>query len=110
MKANEFIKKHDLQYTKSIIEQFPKHTHVTNDGRMFINEDTCCNHIKNQLGELVKMSELKRLIESHELVEKRGGLSEAKAVEQQYWNSGVGAAMIVAMELKQAILDVESCQ
>ena len=107
MKANEFIKEHGLQHTKSIIEQFPKHTHVTNDGRMFIDEDTCCNHIKNQLGELVKMSELKRLVESHELVEKDFGSIEIAEYEHMvsgcysdpYW-----------LRVKQAILDVESCQ
>lgn len=55
-----------------------------------------------------KVEELKKLVDAWELIQKRGGLSEAKAIEQQYWNSGVGIAMAVAMELKQAIELVES--
>ena len=57
-----------------------------------------------------RTDDLKTLVDAWELVESRGGLSEAKAIEQQYWNSGVGSAMFVAMEIKQAIKLVESCQ
>lgn len=100
MKANEFIREHGLQYTKSILEQFQKHTHVTNDGRMFIDENTCCNHIKHQLNGVVKMGDLKQLIESHELVEYSGGLVKAKRLLLAFYYK----------PLAQAILDVESCQ
>ena len=65
MKANEFVKEHGLQYTRNLVRDYPNHTHVTDDGRMFINENTCVSHIKVQLNELVKMDDLKRLVESH---------------------------------------------
>lgn len=119
MKANEFIKEHGLQYTKSIIEQFPNHTHVTNDGRMFIDENTCCNHIKYQLGELVKMDELKRLVEAHEIIRLFKSLDHAKIEAQACENSkhseilvklDIGVGYIWLSRVKQAILDVESCQ
>lgn len=44
---------------------------------------------------------LKRLVESHELVEKLGGLDEAKIYVPDGYKSE---------RLKQAIADVESCQ
>lgn len=65
MKANKFMKEHGLQYTRNLVRDYPNHTHVTDDGRMFINENTCAEHIKVQLNELVKMDDLKRLVESH---------------------------------------------
>lgn len=99
MKANEFIKIHGLQYTKNIIEQFPKHTHVTNDGRMFINENTCASHIKFQLSDVLKIADLKRLVESHEWVGLCGGLEDARAL----------AVVHNDVALFESIADVESC-
>lgn len=123
MKANEFIREHGLQYTKSILEQFPKHTHVTNDGRMFIDENTCCNHVKRQLGELVKMSELNRIVESHALVQSYKGcgkprehaLSTAKFTLNHFKLTRELEVEIYGnndreVRLEQAILDVESCR
>ena len=100
MKANKFMKEHGLQYTRNLVRDYPNHTHVTDDGRMFINENTCVSHIKVQLNELVKMDDLKRLVESHELVEKLGGINKAKDYVPDGYKSE---------QLKQAIADVESC-
>ena len=99
MKANEFVKMHGLQYTKNIIGQFPKHTHVTNDGRMFIDENTCASHIKFQLNDVLKISDLKRLIESHEWVGLCGGLEDARALAVVHNDDA----------LFESIADVESC-
>lgn len=67
------------------------------------------NHGYNSLFTEDFSKRLKQILDAFELVEKRGGLAGAKAVEQQYWNSGVGSAMIISMELKQAIELVEKC-
>ena len=105
MKANKFVRKHGLQYTRNLVRDYPNHTHVTDDGRMFINENTCPSHIKVQLNGLVKMDDLKRLVESHELVKDYYGLTRAKEhAESKYTAPELKAA------LKQAIADVESCQ
>ena len=104
MKANEFVKAHGLQYTRNLVQDYPNHTHVTDDGRMFINENTCTSHIKVQLSGLVKMDALKRLVESHELVGKMGGVEKSKLKVQGNRLSYKRSAM-----LSKAITDVESC-
>ncbi|MDK1683513.1 hypothetical protein [Acinetobacter terrestris] len=105
MKANEFVQEHGLPYTRNLVRGYPNHTHVTDDGRMFINENTCVSHIKVQLNELVKMDDLKRLVESHEVVMDYYGLTRAKEhAESNYTAPELKAA------LKQAIADVEACE
>lgn len=83
MNAVEFVKKHGWEYARHIL---------SDDAPIVVGLD--CN-------------ELKRLIESWELIEKLGGLIKAKEVYQQYWNSGVGSAMGHAIEIEQAIKLVE---
>lgn len=107
MKANEFVKEHGLQYTRNLVRGYPNHTHVTDDGRMFINENTCVSHIKVQLNELVKMDDLKRLVESHEVVESCGGLDLAKRELQR--QSILRWINPETERLRGAIADVESC-
>ena len=72
MKANEFVKKVGIEAVKSYIAAYKDHL----------------------------TDELKRLVESHELVEKLGGLDEAKIYVPDGYKSE---------RLKQAIADVESC-
>lgn len=61
--------------------------------------------------------DLKRLVESHELIASRGGLDAAKhelIALQKHLNNTFGWVTIITSEkidrLKQAIADVESCQ
>lgn len=49
--------------------------------------------------------QLKRLVGSHDLVEEHGGIGEAKLFISDYSND-----VSEIYDLKQAILDVESCQ
>ncbi|MCU4501418.1 hypothetical protein KTI59_15215 [Acinetobacter radioresistens] len=106
MKATEFVKKHGWGETQRIIQDYPSHTHVTSDARMFIKEHSCMEEIKRQLVGLVKISELKRLVESHELVQSYGGLSKSrKWIERTVFK--LSDSMIA---LKKAIADVEACQ
>lgn len=77
MKANEFFKKVGIEAVKSYIVAYGDHL----------------------------TDELKRLVESYELVESYGGLEDATKVCIQLHCKGVGDH-----RLKQAIADVESCQ
>lgn len=83
MKANEFFKKVGIEAVKSYIVAYDDHL----------------------------TDELKHLVESHELVEKLGGIKNAKrklSTEQSepYYNY----SRQLVDSLKQAIADVESCQ
>ena len=89
MKANEFFKKVGIDAVKSYLVAY---------------EDDLTN-------------DLKRLVESHELVESRGGLDAANhelILLQKHLNNTFGYVTIITSEkienLEQAIADVESCQ
>ena len=99
MNAVEFVKKFGWERATELLKECP--VEMPYIGR--------CGFSKTEYNDFVCKDNLKTLVDAWELVEKRGGLSKAKEIEQQYWNSGVGCAMFVAMELKQAITLVESC-
>lgn len=80
MKAIEFIKKFGCEYTVDLLKNYPSHTHTTDDGRMFFNENTCANEIKVQLIELVKFCDLKKYTDAYELVQRFGGLGRVSSV------------------------------
>ena len=110
MKANEFVKKHGLESTKDIVKHYGNHTHVTEDARMFVTEkfykETRANYA-DDLNSMVKIAGLKRLVESHELVEKLGGIEPAKCYAI---DANACGAFDDEIKIKQAIADVESCQ
>ena len=83
MKANEFVKKFGIDGAKAKADQLG---------------------ILSDLGDKLSIfdEDLKRIVESHELIEKHGGLKEAYLK--------IGFYSVNAEELKQAIADVESCQ
>ena len=102
MNAVEFIKQYG--WSKSTVIVFESIGHGANTFY-----DTHDELYYGQINDIrVSVTELKEYVDAWELIQKRGGLSEAKAIEQQYWNSGIGIAMAVAMEIKQAIELVES--
>ena len=93
MKANEFVKKFGWEAAKHIDYE---------DSVILVDLD---------------YNDLKRLVESYELVESRGGLDAAKhelILLQKHLNNTFGYVTIITSEkienLKQAIADVESCQ
>lgn len=112
MQANEFVKTHGLESTKDIVKHYGNHTHITDDARMFITEEfykeTRANYV-DDLNSMVKMEDLKRLVESHELVQSKGGIEKAKAIVADSFIWGLGGR-VYANPLEQAIADVESCQ
>lgn len=87
MKANEFVKKSGWDYAIALV-----------------NASNICGIDKS----IVDIEELKRLIESHELVESFGSVSQAK-----FWvdmMDGSDSMQKRIDRVKQAIADVESCQ
>lgn len=98
MKANEFVRKFGLDTFRLSIG------FVSTRKYLVVHEDEIdfADEIKPSHGECVfDRSEVERLIESHELVERLGGLKEAKEYVPYNYKSE---------QLKQAVLDVESCQ
>lgn len=85
MKANEFIKKYGWEYSKHILNE---------DSVILVDLD---------------YENLKRLVESHELVESKGGLTKAKEIlaDNPVWCFG---SKRYSSPLERAIADVESCQ
>ena len=103
MKANEFIKKSGINKAKKGLKlciDSGKELHVIHGGK-------------------IDLDDLKRLVESHELVESYKGLHCAKntlcllqssmEIGLYHGMDGVDAATEIP-RLKQAIADVESCQ
>ena len=102
MKANEFVKKHGLNKAKVLL---------STQGKTIANlkSEYTVEQLKEYQGyivsdDLISLVELKRLVESHELVKEHGSIDRAKMyVERPY------TAPEVVDRLKQAIADVESC-
>lgn len=92
MKATEFVKKHGLVTAKWILsdQKFapPRSVHLEPHEVEFTKND------------------LKRLVESHELVESCGGVNKVN----QYLKDGNVFRFEEKPLMKQAIADVESCQ
>ena len=98
MKANEFVKKHGLNKAKVLL---------STQGKTIANlkSEYTAEQLKEYQGyivsdDLMSLVELRRLVESHELVENWGGLDDAKFALQ---------LVRYPERLKQAIADVESC-
>lgn len=87
MRANIFLKENGLKKCSRIVEDLIEQGHN---------------------GEFVK--DLKRLVESHELVEKVGGLSIAKDFYKKFECVHVGLDLVSCRSLGKAIADVESCK
>ena len=109
MKANEFVKKFGWDEVKRIVSTYTNATHVIDDARLFINDvqyKKHCGWFADSLDSMVTFNDLKRLVESHELVQSYGGVDIAKNCEYTEDLDRV----IYNVELAKAILDVESCQ
>lgn len=112
MKATEFVKKKGYKTAKLIVDcwcDYPE-TDVYLPDMM---EYTFIAIAPTENCPFVSLCELKRLVESHELVESIGGLPAAKAhlnsVAERCVNGGLEAVREQYKILKQAIADVEAC-
>lgn len=107
MKANEFVKKFGISYAIEVL--------AANNKCKFFCKELSSGSIKMtdcysdtpdiDPSQWVEIKDLKRLVKSHELVEKLGGIDTAEAESGSYYTSE--SRMI---EISQAIADVESCQ
>jgi hypothetical protein len=100
MKANEFVKKFGWLRAKQILNYADKdHISFLADGI----STTYSHYDKN----MISLDDLKRLVESYELVESYGGYDLAKEVKNITPLRKKSYDLIE--KLKQAIADVESC-
>ena len=100
MRANEFIKKFGLSSFKAAMgcPQFKRYNYAI----LYFDEIDFSNEIVEKHADyMFKTSDIKRLVESHELVESWGGLDDAKFALQ---------LVRYPERLNQAIADVESCK
>ena len=99
MKANEFVKKYGIE---AAIDLWCGAFDLYNNNLQILN-GMVCSFPGNQF--LFELVDIKRIVESHELVKDYYGLTRAKEhAESNYTAPELKAA------LKQAIFDVESCQ
>ena len=108
MNAIEFVKEHGINEAKRIVSTYPNHTHVTNDARMFINSEVykkSVPHFADSVDVMVKINNLKQIVEAWELVFEHGSIDLAK----KYADSPYTAPEI-KLVLGKAINLVEQCQ
>lgn len=131
MKATEFVKKFGIEKTVEVVDSAPKsstlvfyHFDVINNellgpeyyrdgGSQHFDKDKkswgFCLDPQTRVAEphdaLENLCDLKRLVESHELVKEHGSLERAKMYAESVYT-----APEVIVRLAQAIADVEACQ
>ena len=93
MKANEFVRQFGISTAKDVLDNAD------------VYKAACFAMITEPR---IDNTELKRLVESHELVESKGGLIKAKEIlaDNPVWCSG---SKRYSSPLERAIADVESC-
>ena len=99
MKANEFVKKFGWGWAKDVVNNQPK-----TDAQIFNPYNQKYSSSYN-IKKGVSVAWLKRLVESHELVEKHSGLENAKDEYFSCVQNNEPASYVA-----KAIADVESCQ
>lgn len=102
MKANEFVKKFGWDEAKECIANTPEDW----DYAYVVIESKEIQRYMPSYGDYCSLANLKRLVESWELVDSMGGLEKAKT--RCY--PAKHLIMDSYHRLKQAIADVESCQ
>ena len=126
MKANEFVKKFGWDAAKDILKNkrswidkksgreltdnsfvLKSKTYEYAIGTLYMGNFSDYDENSYRVGE-VNLLLLKRLVESHELVESFGGLEAANTIVGCAEVGGI--ATINISRLQQAIADVESCQ
>lgn len=107
MKPEQFIRDYGIERTKELIKDplHPKMTHVSDDGRHWVNEHNknLDENIRKQLPSLIRLEDLKRLVESLDLVLEHYTVERAEI----YANSAYTAPEIKVC-LLDAITDYES--
>lgn len=114
MKPEQFIREQGLERARHVLSGLPNYyTHMTDDARMFISEHNkkLDENIRKQLPSLMRLEDLKRLVESVDLIRAYGS---ARAIESLFHVDDMGMAKIMRVDdlywhdAKQAIRDYES--
>ncbi|ENW78384.1 hypothetical protein F909_04073 [Acinetobacter sp. ANC 3929] len=115
MNAIQFIQQHGFERAREELTKLPNSnvTHMTDDARMFVDENNPLldEFQRSQIKDLICIEELKRLVESLELVKEYGGISMAKRQCACFTNActSVGVKPSPRLSaLQQAIADYES--
>ena len=121
MNAIQFIQQHGVEKAREELNKLPNSnvTHMTSDARMFIEENNPLldEFQRSQIKDLICIEDLKRLVESVDLINANGGLNGTKNTVKLFQSSldiglyhgvdGVDAEVEIP-RLKQAIADYES--
>ena len=108
MNAIEFVKKFGWEEASEVVAGIPEKFQCNPLGLVCYDNNTYkySDRFKPRRS-LVNMADLKRLVESHELVEKHGGVVDANAMS---WKLSKMNLDTQAEQLKKAINLVEQCQ
>ena len=109
MKAIQFIKDHGVDKAREELKKLPNSnvTHMTDDARMFIDENNPLldEFQRSQIKDLICIDDLKRLVESVDLVNLKGGVKKLKKEADCLFHNDVEGA---ALRYEQAIADYEA--
>lgn len=119
MKANEFVKKFGWGLAKQYLNRTKNQAVYSEPKIKLLIHQSVCEPTTSGIDFVFHRDDLKRLVESHELVSNFGGLKRAKRILKksihllQYmisvaWNDKPFQCNI--QKLENAIADVESCQ
>lgn len=116
MNATDFIKQHGIEKAREELNKLPNSnvTHMTSDARMFIDENNPLldKFQRSQIRDLICIKELKRVVESVELVEHFGndlvGAKQLLEFSKDCKTIELSGSVITVERLKQAIADYES--
>ena len=104
MKANEFVKKYGIE---AAIDLWCGAFDLYNNNLQILN-GMVCSFPGNQF--LFDLVDIKRIVESHRLIEVEGGIDQVKDTFSFAYKHGADELTEYGKRLKQAIFDVESCQ
>ena len=114
MNATDFIKQHGVDKAREVVSGAPDRATTVKPSLDF--KHFIYGICENAAGAYILLSDLKRLVESLDLVKSYGGIINAKhelILLQKHLNNTFGYVTIITSEkienLKQAIADVESC-
>lgn len=105
MNAIQFIKEHGVDKAREVMEFAPQGaTHLSDDTRHYVNAEfkPLPNHIKEQLPKLVVIDDLKRLVESVDIIKELGGIHRVKRTYKSR------PFELAYSDLKQAIADYDA--
>ena len=110
MNAIQFIKEHGVEKAREVVSGASDGaTHLSNDTRHYVNADfkPLPAHIKEQLPKLVDLYDLKRVVESVDLIDSLGGLELSKKESNDCRFYEYADMSHRAYAIKQAIADYE---